>query len=168
MLDHYSLCTDRQTLSTARFCRTTQLATADTWFRTCRTSSFCTVAWQLARFQLTWRIAPSLGDSWASASCWSHAADVVQQSTVCDESPPWSRHLDWVAPRRFSRHHPRQDHVLSPCMVWSLLSITPCNTGLISELMQAAWFLSQILAVPTISDIFSNVDDLFKNSHHVL
>ena len=31
-------------------------------FRTCR-SSFCTVAWQLARFQLTRRIARSLGDS---------------------------------------------------------------------------------------------------------
>jgi len=43
-----------------------QLATADTWFRTCRTSSFCTVAWQLARFQLTRCIARSLGDSWAS------------------------------------------------------------------------------------------------------
>ena len=28
--------------------------------------SFCTVAWQLARFQLTRRIARSLGDSWAS------------------------------------------------------------------------------------------------------
>jgi len=35
-------------------------------FRTCRTSSFCTVAWQQARFQLTRRIARSLGDSWAS------------------------------------------------------------------------------------------------------
>jgi len=35
-------------------------------FSTCRTSSFCTVAWQLARFQLTRRIARSLGDSWAS------------------------------------------------------------------------------------------------------
>ena len=33
---------------------------------TCRISSFCTVAWQLARFQLTRRIARSLGDSWAS------------------------------------------------------------------------------------------------------
>ena len=32
--------------------------------RTCRISSFCTVAWQLARFQLTRRIARSLGDSW--------------------------------------------------------------------------------------------------------
>ena len=37
-------------------------------FRTCRTSSFCTVAWQLARFQLTRRIARSLGDSWASCN----------------------------------------------------------------------------------------------------
>jgi len=34
--------------------------------RTCRTSSSCTVAWQLAIFQLTRRIARSLGDSWAS------------------------------------------------------------------------------------------------------
>jgi len=36
-------------------------------FRTCRTSSFCVaiVARQLARFQLTRRIARSLGDSWA-------------------------------------------------------------------------------------------------------
>jgi len=32
-------------------------------FRTCRTSSFCTVAWQLARFQQIRRIARSLGDS---------------------------------------------------------------------------------------------------------
>ena len=35
-------------------------------FRTCHTSSFCTVAWQLARFQLTRCIMWSLGDSWAS------------------------------------------------------------------------------------------------------
>ena len=35
-------------------------------FRTCGTSSFCTVAWQLARFQLTRCIARSLGDSGAS------------------------------------------------------------------------------------------------------
>jgi len=35
-------------------------------FRTCRTSIFCTVAWQLARFQPTRRIAQSVGDSWAS------------------------------------------------------------------------------------------------------
>ena len=36
--------------------------------RSCRTSSFCTVAWQLARFQLTRCIARSLGDSWACCS----------------------------------------------------------------------------------------------------
>jgi len=36
------------------------------FFRTCRTSIFCTVAWQLARFQLTRRIMRSLGDSGAS------------------------------------------------------------------------------------------------------
>jgi len=56
-------------------------------------------------------------------------ADVVQQFAVRDESPPWSRHLEWVAPRRISRHDLRQDHVLSPCMVWSLLSIRPCKTA---------------------------------------
>jgi len=33
---------------------------------TCRISSFCTVAWKLARFQLTRRIARSISDSWAS------------------------------------------------------------------------------------------------------
>ena len=37
-------------------------------FRSCRTSSFCTVALQLARFQLTRPIARSLGDSWASCT----------------------------------------------------------------------------------------------------
>ena len=40
--------------------------------RTCHISSFCTVAWQLARFQLTQRIARSLGDSWASC-LWMHS-----------------------------------------------------------------------------------------------
>jgi len=44
-----------------------QLHTIDL-VRTCCINSFCTVAWQLARFQLTRRIARSLGDSWASCS----------------------------------------------------------------------------------------------------
>ena len=44
-----------------------QLHTIDL-VRTCRVSSFCSVAWQLARFQLTRRIARSLGDSWASCT----------------------------------------------------------------------------------------------------
>jgi len=39
-----------------------QLHTIDL-VRTCRISSFCTVAWQLAGFQLTRRIARSIGDS---------------------------------------------------------------------------------------------------------
>ena len=50
---------------THRLTLTIQLHNFDL-FRTCRTSSFCTVAWHLARFQLTRRIARSLGDSWAS------------------------------------------------------------------------------------------------------
>jgi len=45
--------------------------------RTSRISSFCTVAWQMARFQLTRRIARSLGDSWAS--CMFCKADVDQR-----------------------------------------------------------------------------------------
>jgi len=44
-----------------------QLHTIDL-VRTCRISSFYTVAWQLARFQLTRRIARSLGDSRASCT----------------------------------------------------------------------------------------------------
>ena len=44
-----------------------QLHTIDL-VRTGRISSFCTVAWQLVRFQLTRRIARSLGDSWASCN----------------------------------------------------------------------------------------------------
>ena len=51
-----------------------QLHTIDL-VRTCRISSFCTVAWQLARFQLTRRIARSLGDSWASCVCQYQSSD---------------------------------------------------------------------------------------------
>ena len=53
-----------------------QLHTIDL-VRTCRISSFCTVAWQLARFQLTRSIARSLGDSWASC-CFSLPRDTGQ------------------------------------------------------------------------------------------
>ena len=49
-------------------------------FRTCRTSSFCTVVWQLARFQLTRRIARSLGDSWASCLCIHVAVRICSRS----------------------------------------------------------------------------------------
>ena len=68
-------------MSTARFCRTGQLVTADTWFRTCRTSSFFTVTWQLARFQLVRRIARSLGDSWASLNLHSPSTPSQTHST---------------------------------------------------------------------------------------
>ena len=58
------------TLSTTHCLRLNlQLHTIDL-VRTCRISSFCTVAWQLARFQLTRRIARSLCDSWASCITW--------------------------------------------------------------------------------------------------
>ena len=60
------------TLSITHFLRLNlQLHTIDL-VRTCRISSFCTLAWQLARFQLTRRIARSLGDSWAS--CFSYSS----------------------------------------------------------------------------------------------
>jgi len=49
-------------------------------FRTCRTSSFCTVAWQLARFQLTQCIARSLGDS--RASCYKYVNSHLRNSNA--------------------------------------------------------------------------------------
>jgi len=65
---------------THRLTLTLQLYNFDL-FRTCRTSSSCTVAWQLARFQLTRCIARSLGDSWASCE-------------FCSYRPPgWSASL---------------------------------------------------------------------------
>jgi len=51
-------------------------------FRTC-TSSFCTVAWRLAKFQLTQRIARSLGDSWASCTVNCYADSRAWQVIPC-------------------------------------------------------------------------------------
>jgi len=51
--------------------------------RTCRISSFCTVAWQLAR-----RIVRSLGDSWASCV---ESVDDVQLYMCCTESNAMSK-----------------------------------------------------------------------------
>jgi len=60
-------------------------------FRTCRTSSFCTVAWQLARFQLIRRIAWSLGDS--SAFVWNHDALIQYQRVYCySATEQWLKH----------------------------------------------------------------------------
>ena len=69
-----------------------QLHTIDL-VRTCRVSSFCTVALQLARFQLTRRVARSLADSWAS--CVYRRASVLSKT-----SHIW---LDWYI---FDIHHP--------------------------------------------------------------
>ena len=56
--------------------------------RTCRISSFCTVAWQLARLLLTRRIVQSLGDSWASCV---ESVDDVQLYMCCTESNAMSK-----------------------------------------------------------------------------
>jgi len=56
-------------------------------FRTCHTSSFCTVAWQLARFQLTERIARSLGDSSCLLNCDSTKA--IKYSTLRIADRKW-------------------------------------------------------------------------------
>ena len=53
-----------------------QLHTIDL-VRTWRISSFCTVALQLARFQLTRRLARSLGDSWASCCIYNMCMNFV-------------------------------------------------------------------------------------------
>jgi len=92
---------------------------------TCHTCSFCTVAWQLARFQLTRRIARSLGDSWAScfSVCWlCSATRNTTSSTPTDSSscsPRWILHLDsaagggWPLPRSFGK---RQQNCLDFCV----------------------------------------------------
>jgi len=59
-----------------------QLHTIDL-VRACRISSFCTVAWQLARFQLTRRIARSVGDSWASCIIGYAVAFLTSHSRGC-------------------------------------------------------------------------------------
>ena len=51
-------------------------------FKTCRTSSSCTVAWQLARFQLTRRTVRSLADSWASCLTSAHPVH-TQYTALC-------------------------------------------------------------------------------------
>jgi len=77
-------------------------------FRTCRTSrpSFCTVAWQLARFQLTQRIARSLGDSWASCGTrcslhWRLGAPLTELRVRCRVT--LLALLFWCLPLRFMK-----------------------------------------------------------------
>ena len=54
-------------------------------FRTWRKSSLRTVAWQLVRFQLTRRIARSLGDSWAS---WATSSSIHPILVERPQTPP--------------------------------------------------------------------------------
>ena len=73
-------------------------------FRTCRTFSFCTVAWQLARFQLTRRIARSLGDS--GASCRPNSG--ISWTFACDSSNSFFSFLSshFVYPSPFPSRFP--------------------------------------------------------------
>ena len=96
-----------------------QLYTIDL-VRTCRISSFCTVAWQLARFQLTRRITRSLGDSWAS---WLLSCHLILVCTVMK----WvmllcCRSLRQLCVQRTSdiltvhrRHQPAGDALIAAC-----------------------------------------------------
>ena len=78
-----------------------QLHTVDL-VRTCRISSFCTVAWQLARFQLTRRIARSLGDS--GASCTS-SVELVRRERGLTTRHCGRRHCAAVRVRRSPALH---------------------------------------------------------------
>jgi len=72
-------------------------------FRTCRTSSFCTVGWQLARFQLTQRIARSLGDSWASCNKRKSVSQSVSQSASASTSTTSSAAVQLTTHQSFSQ-----------------------------------------------------------------
>ena len=71
-----------------------QLHTIDL-VRTCRTSSFCTVAWQLTTFQLTRRIAWSLGDSWASCFNSRWVGSVTKHRSQ-SKATSWKRSTVWA------------------------------------------------------------------------
>jgi len=71
-------------------------------FRTCRTSSFCTVVWQLVRFQLTRCIARSLGDSWASC---------LQSGSLPAAQPTASKHWKHVGYRNYRMDNDTWFHI---------------------------------------------------------
>ena len=84
--------------------------------RTCRISSFCTVAWQLARFQLTRRIVRSLSFLSSKASSvfpFENKAGVIRnlepQNCTPNFSPvrirPFSYFQGWKTPGRSSSSH---------------------------------------------------------------
>jgi len=71
--------------------------------RTCRISSFCTVAWQLARLLLTRCIARSLGDSWASRIPTGRNWDAWPPQRICSKLFTWGGSpVDFLI-RRFLR-----------------------------------------------------------------
>ena len=65
--------------------------------RTCRISSFCTVAWQLARLLLTRRIARSLGDSWASCFTYGHTDDYCNALQPGNVAEKWAKVTPFTA-----------------------------------------------------------------------
>ena len=67
--------------------------------RTCRISSFCIVAWQLARFQLTWRIARFLDNSWAS---YFNEIDESPKMPAPDTQPPTHARTDGRTSRKYN------------------------------------------------------------------
>jgi len=107
---------------------------AHTRFRTCRTSSFCTVAWQLARFQLTRRIARSLGDSWASCAFslhfvlsffnWQQRAPHYGVVSECVSLVNWRRWSWWNSPREWDHSPQRMPSVPWHCWL-GVMSIGP-------------------------------------------
>ena len=84
------------------------------FFMTYRTSSLCTVAWQLARFLVTQRFARSLGDSWASCT-------LLQLQDVTDIT--W-----WVKPSfRPSFHESTKCCIVLRSMNGWQVSLTLCD-----------------------------------------
>jgi len=70
--------------------------------RTCRISSFCTVAWQLERLLLTRRIARSLGNSWASCMY-----SYQQRRVIAITAHNFCPHMNLFWPTERWHSHPR-------------------------------------------------------------
>ena len=96
---------------------------------TCRISSFCTVAWQLARLLLTRRIAQSLGDSWASCHV-SHSFSIP--ATWCCIFMSRNFHPCKLVPQIHVSHFPPLQHgaafscPASSCLAFSASPLPVC------------------------------------------
>ena len=115
--------TDRQALSTGWYCCMGQLATADTWFRTCYTSTFCTVVWQLARFLLTRSIAQSLGDSWASCTTTHQSRNNRSKRTQRQHTPHSNSFLQFHSTHFFISRFTIPSDASSYFSCWVVVSI---------------------------------------------